>query len=1186
MTISSAELLKDLQQQARLLEDDLREQVGRLPELAARLRADHAEATRAERTAESWTAWLDAQVTQAAASWILGCVFVRFCEDNDLTDRRWIAGVNDARGDGLARAVDAQAAWIQANPRENDRGWLREAFSWLRGTRAGLSLFPETDFVWWWDLPADAAERLIGFFRRRGGEGDLTHRFDSPDWDTRFLGDLYQDLSEAARKRHALLQTPEFVEEFILDLTLDPALDRFGLDGFRMIDPACGSGHFLLGAFQRLLTAWTEREPGLEARQRVQRALDSVHGVDINAGATAIAKFRLTVAALRAAQASGLDTADAPGFTLHVATGDSLIWGSGRGRQLHADLIGGEVFIDDHRYAWEDIDDHPGMLKRGSYHAVVANPPYITVKDKAANQAYRDIYKTCHRQYAMSVPFAELLFALAVRDDDTPGLVGQITSNSFMKREFGKKLIEDFFTGIDLTHVIDTSGAYIPGHGTPTVILVGNRRRPKTETVRAVLGIRGEPSAPAVPSKGYVWRSIVENIDTPGTQTEYVTVADLPRERLAAHPWSLSGGGADDLLAAIEAAPDRLARSITEIGFGAVTREDLAYMVGAGTLRRAAVPSIYEKLLVEGEFLRDYSGAEMAICSLWPYAPNTLEATLDRAVERLLWPYRTQLSERVAYGSTQLERGLQWFEYSMFFRDRYRAPLSIAFAFVATHNHFVLDRGGKVFKQSAPVIKLPQGASEDDHLRLLGLLNASTGCFWLKQACHDKGGGGIGGGLATEDWEHFYEFTGTKLLEFPLPDGAPLERARCLDSLATELSATTPNAIADSGVPTRNALAVARKRWESIRAEMIAVQEELDWEVYRLYGVLDDDVTYAEDDLPGLALGERAFEIVLARKAAAGEVETQWFTRHRSTPLTEVPAHRPAAYRDLVVRRIEMIESHPLLHLIERPECKRRWASRTWEDMQREALTDWILDRLEAAELWRDEHGPRVLSVAQLADLVRTDSDLRDVLALLTGRPELDLTAELSRILKDEAVPYLAAHRYKESGLRKRAEWERTWEIQRREDAGEQVGEIAVPPKYSTGDFRTTAIWRHRGKLDVPKERCISYPGAGRDGDRTAVLGWAGWDQLAQAQALARMVLDRTQQEGWGADRLLPLLAGLAELEPWLHQWHGEPDAVYGGSPAAFYTTFLNDQLQAHGLARAQLADWRPVIGRGTRSDR
>lgn len=255
MTVVSETLVGDLQGQVRRLEADLREQAKRLPELSERLRSDYEVAQRTERTAEPWTSWLDAQATQAAVSWVLGCVFVRFCEDNNLTDRRWIAGLNDARGDGLARAVDAQAAWIQANPRENERGWLREAFRWLRSTHAGSSLFPNTDFVWWWDISADAAVDLLKFFRDRDDEGNVTYRFNDPNWDTRFLGDLYQDLSEAARKRYALLQTPEFVEEFILDLTLDPALDRFGLDGFRMIDPACGSGHFLLGAFHRLFNA-------------------------------------------------------------------------------------------------------------------------------------------------------------------------------------------------------------------------------------------------------------------------------------------------------------------------------------------------------------------------------------------------------------------------------------------------------------------------------------------------------------------------------------------------------------------------------------------------------------------------------------------------------------------------------------------------------------------------------------------------------------------------------------------------------------------------------------------------------------------------------------------------------------------------------------------------------------------
>jgi hypothetical protein len=353
---------------------------------------------------------------------------------------------------------------------------------------------------------------------------------------------------------------------------------------------------------------------------------------------------------------------------------------------------------------------------------------------------------------------------------------------------------------------------------------------------------------------------------------------------------------------------------------------------------------------------------------------------------------------------------------------------------------------------------------------------------------------------------------------------------------------------------------------------MVAAQEDLDWEVYRLYGIVDDDLTYKGDDLPGLALGERAFEIVLARKVAAGEAETQWFARHRSTPITELPEYWPPAYRDLVQRRIEVIESHPLLHLIERPECKRRWQSQPWEDMQADALRDWLLDRLEAEELWRDEHGPRTLSVAQLSDSIRGDAEVRQVLDLYVGRPDYDLTKEIGRLVKDEAVPYLAARRYKPSGMRKRAAWEQTWQLQRQEDREDARLDIPVPPKYTTADFRATSCWRGRGKLDVPKERFVSYPGTERTGDATPVLGWAGWDHLQRAQAVGRLILDRQADDGWDPERLREPLAGLMELERWLHQWHADADPLYGGSPADFYTTFLDEQTHAAGLTRADLA--------------
>jgi hypothetical protein len=282
-----------------------------------------------------------------------------------------------------------------------------------------------------------------------------------------------------------------------------------------------------------------------------------------------------------------------------VGTGDALLWGRNR-----------------HQYICDDLDQHAHILDEGQYHAVVGNPPYITVKDKALNEAYRKIHPTCAGKYALSVPFAEKFFQLARYGDGTQsaGYVGQITSNSFMKREFGKKLIEQFFSEIDLTHVIDTSGAYIPDCGTPTVILFGRHRHPSTETVRAVLGIRGEPSTPSDPSRGLVWTSIIDNIGHPGTSTEYVTIAGVPRATLATHPWSLSGGGATELAETLEsAATGRLGSIASEIGIVAVIGEEDAFELRRGSIE-PAVP------LVVGEHIRDYR-LEASPC-FWPYDPT------------------------------------------------------------------------------------------------------------------------------------------------------------------------------------------------------------------------------------------------------------------------------------------------------------------------------------------------------------------------------------------------------------------------------------------------------------------------------------------------------------------------------------------------------------------------------------
>ncbi|MFD0211402.1 BREX-2 system adenine-specific DNA-methyltransferase PglX [Streptomyces hirsutus] len=1208
-------LLKDLQAQARLLEDDLRRRTDDEAEFRDALRVEYDKAVAAERTAAMYETWRDDRVVQIAAAWVLACVFVRFSEDNGLIADPWLSGP----GERLAEAQDRHDAYFRANPSKNDRDWLLDSFDALaKSHRTVAGLFDRAHNPLYEVTPSyEAATALLAFWRQRGADGEIVHDFTDPELDTRFLGDLYQDLSEHARKTYALLQTPVFVEEFILDLTLEPAVEEFGLTpawkhrpsgwagevfddgpdgaevvrGLRCIDPACGSGHFLLGLFERLLAKWREAEPGTEPWVLVRRALESVHGSDKNPFAVAIARFRLVVAALKACEVRELGSA--PDLPIRVAVADSLLHGREQDtvtETLDTLFAENEPFY----YRTEDVEGYVrevDLLGRGTYHVVVGNPPYITVKDANENKNYKGAYDACYRQYALSVPFAQRIFELGMRaggDHRNGGFTGQITANSFMKREFGKKLIEEFFPRVDLTHVIDTSGAYIPGHGTPTVILAGrNQMARKNEPVRAVLGVRGEPGQPEEPADGLVWRAIVDQLGVAGSESEWVSSEEASRARFTSHPWALSGGGAGPLQARLEEAGSPLSGIDAEIGSGAVTREDSAYMVGEGTLRRHGIQATYHRPLIEGDTVRDYQIDNPAI-GLWPYNEDSLDAFSTQEISRLLWSARSLLRERVAYGETQLERGLTWYEYSMFFAKRYRRPLSITYGEVATHNHFVLDRGGKVFNRTAPVIKLPKDATEEHHLGLLGLLNSSAACFWMKQVSHVKGGSGIGRGVQDEAWENRFAFNGTRLQELPLPRQLPLSLGRELDALAQASAQHAPSVLARNAVPTRAAMDDGRQKQEQTRARMISLQEELDWTVYGAYGLLTTDElarTTASDtdtDLPEVALGQRAFEIVLARSGA----ETAWFERHGSTPVTEIPAHWPEAYRKVVQARIDLIEAKKDIRLIERPEFKRRWSSESWEKREAAALRNWLLDAAEREELWFEERDgftvPRPLTVNQLADELRHDEDVQAVAELYAadhlGKRDASLATVLAAVIEAEHVPYAAALRYKDSGLRKRAQWEQVWEQQREEDRTGKRLDIKVPPKYTGADFLKHSYWSHRGKLDVPKERFISYPGASLESDTSLLLGWAGWNHRDQADALVGLVRSRVEDGGWEKKdpRLVPLLAGLREVLPWVHQWHGEYDEEWEGNPAEEFQAALDSGRADAELSENDLAAWRP----------
>ena len=901
-------------------------------------------------------------------------------------------------------------------------------------------------------------------------------------------------------------------------------------------------------------------------------ALGSVHGVDKNPFAVTITRFRLLVAAMKAAGVARLD--QETGFPrLNIAVGDSLLHGMGAPLWDLADF----------RYVTEDVDDFRpapvALLSAGTYHVVVGNPPYITVKDKSENQNYR-AYRSSSGTYALTVPFMERMFQLAIREASPggeAGYVGQLTSNSFMKREFGKRLIEEYLPSVDITHVIDTSGAYVPGHGTPTVILIGRRRFAESGSlVRSVLGIQGEPQLPDNPERGLVWRSIVDLIETPGTSNSWVSSEDLPRSYFSRHPWSLSGGQAGYMQAIIEEAPDRLLRMLARpAGPASFSGQDDAFALGTAWLRRHDVRAPLARDLVAGERVRDWvfaSGGEVLV----PYDDHQRAVAFDISEPwaKMLWRVRKVLSSvSGSDGRTREDSVGPWWTWQRWVADRYSTPLSITFAEVATHAHFVLDRGGNAFSRTAPVIKLPEGASEERNLALLAVLNSSIACFWLKQVCQSRTGIDSGKGTQEEAWESLYQFSGSKVEQLPVPPLLSLETGRQLEALARELATVEPSAVCTGRVPTRGALDTAHSARERIHGRMIALQEELDWNMYDQYGLLGDreaaGLVADPATVPELKLGERAFEIMLARRMRDNNFQTQWFARHGSTPICEVPGDWPAKYQAVVRRRIEVIERNRNLALIERPEYKRRWQSELWDRKVAAALRVWLLDWCENRDLWFGADGhPQPLTVDQLADLLRVDDDAVSVVRLYgNDDAAVDLGEMLEGILAQEHVPYLAALRYRPQGLLKRSQWEMDWDLQRQEDATGKRLDIPMPPKYTSGDFQKPSYWRQRGRLDMPKERFISYPGASLDGDQSLLLGWAGWDHREQALALCGLIEERESVDGWGTDRLAPLIAGLAEIMPWVRQWHSEIDSNVGVSPALALDAYLASQRERHSVA-------------------
>lgn len=365
--------------------------------------------------------------------------------------------------------------------------------------------------------------------RRREGA------FYTPSFITRYmvgrtLGAVLGDRFERLRKNHAatargtaraILTDPRVYDMATLNNPQKEALVGFWeawqdeLAAVRIVDPSCGSGAFLIEAFDQLHAAYLASNDRLE-ELRGHRTLfdldrkilqDNLYGVDLNEEAIEICKLSLWIkTAARGKVLTSLDQT--------IRNGNSIV----------ADP---EV----HSRAFDWRTAFPEVFAAGGFDAVIGNPPYVRQELLAEIKPYLEReYRSFHGMADLYVYFYELGLRLL----RPGGRMSFIVTNKWMRSGYGEPLRRLFGDASWMESVIDFGHAkqIFPDADVFPCIIVARKPtdEPPPETARVC----------AIPREQLRIDDLGNQIDTEGF--------DIDRSRLTADSWSLEPPGVAELL--------------------------------------------------------------------------------------------------------------------------------------------------------------------------------------------------------------------------------------------------------------------------------------------------------------------------------------------------------------------------------------------------------------------------------------------------------------------------------------------------------------------------------------------------------------------------------------------------------------------------------------------------------------
>ncbi len=265
------------------------------------------------------------------------------------------------------------------------------------------------------------------------------------------------------RKAGGVYYTPAYIVDYIVENTVGKLLkDKTPADAekLRVLDPACGSGSFLTGAYQYLLDWHLDyyREHEKQYRNRTRQIagdglilttaekrrilLNNIYGVDLDQNAVEVSKLSLLLKMLeKESDATGRQTIMfsaggriLPDLSGNIKWGNSLI-GSDFYSGEQMTLFDDEALLKVKPFDWHSADGFPDIMRAGGFDAVIGNPPYV--RQETLGKAFKDYAKGKYESYVGTADLYIYFIEQSHRLLKANGRYGVICSNKFLRSNYG-----------------------------------------------------------------------------------------------------------------------------------------------------------------------------------------------------------------------------------------------------------------------------------------------------------------------------------------------------------------------------------------------------------------------------------------------------------------------------------------------------------------------------------------------------------------------------------------------------------------------------------------------------------------------------------------------------------------------------------------------------------------------------